>query len=48
MSKGYPTREPPPVEVELGLPEGVCVICKRRPAGKEGTCATCEAILAGR
>lgn len=48
MSKGYPTREPPPPDVDLGLPAGVCIICKKRPAGKDLTCATCEAALAGR
>lgn len=49
MANGYASNIPlenVPPEPEL-LPEHVCIICKKRRAQSEGTCATCAAKLAG-
>lgn len=50
MARGYPEpkeREIPP-EWQGALPEGVCAICKRRPAVTDhGYCRTCDAALHG-
>lgn len=50
MARGYPS---PKVRDEVpdlagALPEGVCAICKRRPAETErGYCGPCAAALLG-
>ena len=49
MANGYASnipRENVAPEPEL-LPENVCMICKKRAAHDDGTCAVCAKALAG-
>lgn len=48
MAKGYPTPKPPAEgEWPRLVPEGVCIICKKRDVapGSEDYCAECKARL---
>ena len=48
MARGYPEpKEDVYPVIENLLPEGVCIICKRRPSREgDSKCAECAAILA--
>ena len=32
---------------EFHMPAGLCMICKKRPAARAGTCEACESALSG-
>lgn len=47
MARGYPAPKQPAADaIPRLVPEGLCVICKRRPAEAGGEkCATCREAL---